>query len=218
MKGTSMNIPRESLLDYVNVTEKEWYLLTATKSFLADQKQLGNSYYTIPNKVALTTTISKNLFHQKQTLETDIISLIDNIISKYVINVHFLDGMSSFNRVFYLASPKPSWITNYQNAHFNNRLSADSIDAVIPRLETLTASKNNFEFINSNNINQNIKDAHVAEFILKEWKSIFNESILKNEDNRYEIVSSEPDQIQVFTQNESNIYLSKYDNSYQIIT
>lgn len=136
---------------------------------------------------------------------------------------------------FGLGNPKPDWLVEYMNALRRSLLNMHSATSIATDTYQNQSDATNilrqisiFDFLQTQNNElikllspeitpQSLKDYSVAKAILDHWTQYFNSKIFLSEANRYEIVSSEPEYIQILSEAESKQYIHGVDLSNRII-
>lgn len=212
------DIANDTTEHFDNFDEFELYVEHDIDRFGNDDSNIGSivDVNQIQSKNdALLQSIESNLLGLFKTYAFGIATMISSRQSTQVQNIQY----------FGLGNPKPDWLVEYMKALRRSLLNihnATSIATDILRQISI------FDFLQTQNNElikllspamtpQSLKDYSVAKAILDHWTQYFNSKIFLSEANRYEIVSSEPEYIQILSEAESKQYIHGVDLSNRII-
>lgn len=174
---------------------------------------------------ALVQSIERNLLGLLKTYAFGIATMVSSHQNTQVQNIEY----------FGFGNPNPDWLVmyiqdlrhslldmRYANLTSSN-VSQTQFDATIAIRQI-----NVFDFLQTQNNElikllspamtpQSLKDYSVAKAILDHWTQYFNSKVFLSEANRYELVSSAPEYIQVLSEAESKQYIHGVDLSNRII-
>lgn len=164
---------------------------------------------------ALLQSIESNLLGLFKTYAFGIATMISSRQSTQVQNIQY----------FGLGNPKPDWLVEYMKALRRSLLNIHNTTSIATDILRQISI---FDFLQTQNNElikllspamtpQSLKDYSVAKAILDHWTQYFNSKIFLSEANRYEIVSSEPEYIQILSEAESKQYIHGVDLSNRII-
>lgn len=174
---------------------------------------------------ALVQSIESNLLGLLKTYAFGIVTMISSHQNTQVQNIEY----------FGLGNPNPDWLVMYMQDLRHSLLDMRDANLISHHIsqtqfEATIAIRqiNIFDFLKTQNNElikllsptmtpQSLKDYSVAKAILDHWTQYFNSKIFLSEANRYELVSSAPEYIQVLSEAESKQYIHGVDLSNRII-
>ena len=174
---------------------------------------------------ALVQSIQSNLLGLLKTYAFGVVTMVSSHQNTQVQNIQY----------FGLANPNPDWLVMYiqdlrhslldmRDANLiSHHISQTQFEATIAIRQI-----NIFDFLKTQNNElikllspamtpQSLKDYSVAKAILDHWVQYFNSKVFLSEANRYELVSSVPEYIQILSEAESKQYIHGVDLSNRII-
>lgn len=174
---------------------------------------------------ALMQSIESNLLGLLKTYAFGIVTMISSHQNTQVQNIQY----------FGFGNPNPDWLAMYVQDLRHSVLrtyDANLISGHVSQTQydaTIAARQiNTFDFLKTQNnelikllsptmTSQSLKDYSVAKAILDHWTQYFNSKVFLSEANRYELVSSAPEYIQILSEAESKQYIHGVDLSNRII-
>jgi len=174
---------------------------------------------------ALMQSIESNLLGLLKTYAFGVVTMVSSYQNTQVQNIQY----------FGFGNPNPDWLAMYMRDLRHSLLNmrdADLMSSHISQTQydaTIVIRQINiFDFLKTKNnelikllspamTSQSLKDYSVAKTILDHWTQYFDSKVFLSEANRYELVSSAPEYIQILSEAESKRYIHGVDLSNRII-